>query len=103
MRTSNFDSCYISLAQVRITSQSQLIHKSVVLLIRAQRHQKRLIAEDSEMHHTSEAELLYNLYDSLSVAIELMFTRLRHISRKLFTTGGGSRRSLSDLRVAHST
>lgn len=101
MRTSNFDSCYISLAQVRITSQSQLIHKSVVLLIRAQRHQKRLIAE--EMHLTSKAELLYNLYDSLSVAIELMFTRLRHISRKLFTTGGGTRRSLSDLRVAHST
>lgn len=101
MRTSNFDSCYISLAQVRITSQSQLIHKSVVLLIRAQRHQKRLIAEDSEMHHTSEAELLYNLYDSLPVAIELMY--IRHISRKLFTTGGGSRRSLSDLRVAHST
>lgn len=53
------------------------------------------------MHHTSEAELLYNLYDSLPVAIELMY--IRHISRKLFTTGGGTRRSLSDLRVAHST
>lgn len=48
------------------------------------------------MHHTSEAELLYDIYDSLSVAIELMYIRLRHISRKLFTTGGGTRRSLSD-------
>lgn len=55
------------------------------------------------MHHTSEAELLYDIYDSLSVAIELMYIRLRHISRKLFTTGGGTRRSLSNLRVAHST
>lgn len=55
------------------------------------------------MHHTSEAELLYHIYDSLSVAIELMYIRLRHISRKLFTTGGSqSKRSAgSTLNMRH--